>query len=179
MATTLTVVEKVFQRMGKGLSETELKMYRTSIEACLPEALTNLGEKVAMDPSPNKRSLLQTSFSFTLSSGSASLASSTTLLRKSIPVVGYVTMTSVTNQLQWLPFRRDLDNPPPLPDYYFYTIFNDTIIVRNHLAAVPSETALTLIANFIPTISQVDDELLDDLVAIIISMLSMQEPDAE
>lgn len=165
--TTAEYVERVFYAVGMGMDEEQAPVRRTAIEAGLDRALQELAEQIASHKSPAKRSLLQDTFSFTLSGGEVALTGEPTLMRKYIPISGYVTLTGVTEALQWLPHRRDLDHPPPLPDYQFYCIADDKIRVVDSSGTATTGTALSILGSYVPTISQVSDpELVDELVNI-------------
>lgn len=166
-------MEKVWQAVSKGNPSADAKIYRTSIEAMVGVALQTLADRV-MEEGLEKRALLQKSFSFTLSGGATSIISSnSTLLIDSVPQSGYVLLSGITDPLCWLPERADLNHPPALPDFTFYSIFGGQILVRDYTGAVPSATALTVYGNYVPTISEVPDpQLVDDFIAIGVQIAS-------
>ena len=155
-------VEKVFQRIAKGKPSATVGHYRSAVESTVDAALKIMADAVADSPDPVKRALLQKDFSYTLSGGEAVLSTNPSLITNTIPSVGYVTLAGVTQPLQWLPFRLDLDFPPPISEYTYYTIIDNKIVVRSSSGAIPSGTALTVHANYIPTLAEVPDELTDD-----------------
>lgn len=176
--TSAQYVDRVFYRVGKGQTEEQAGVTTAAIEAGLNQTLQGLAEMIASHKSAAKRSLLQNSFSFTLSSGEVSLTAQPTLMRRYIPVTGYLTLTGVTEPLQWLPHRRDLDHPPPLPDYQFYSLFDDKIRVVDSNGTASTGTALTIIGSYVPLISEVADELVDELVNLGVAQV-LQSVDSE
>ncbi len=81
-----------------------------------------------------------------------------------------VTLTGERFSLKYLPRVHDLVNPPSTPDYKYYTIFEGAIIVRTSTGAIPTQTALQLIGNYVPSIAQVPDELSDNLVDVLVAL---------
>lgn len=156
---------RVFQRLSKGNPQGEVKILRSAIENQLPQALQRLADEVAANSKERVR--LQSLFPLTL--GGAGTAGeeplpSTVVTNKSAIEGWYVRMSGVPNELQYLPNRRDLDNPLSALDYYYYTLFNGALVVRDANGNIPAETALSLYANYTPTISQVPAELEDNLI---------------
>lgn len=180
MPTTLNeYVDKIFYRLSRGLPEREIGHYRSAIESTAQAALQDLADSVAASEEP-KRGLLQKSFPFTLSGGEATLSAETNLLISTIPLTGYVTLSGVTAPLQWLPNRLDLDFPPNIGDFVFYTLLDQKIIVRDATGAIPSPTALTIHGSYVPTFADIPNELVDDdLIKIGLNLalgLGLQQP---
>ncbi len=134
-----------------------------TIEGGLNYCLQQLADMAAADEKIRVR--LQQSFSITLTSGVATLP--TTLITSPDAIGAFtVTLANTTNPLQYLPQGLDRYAAPPFSDWLYYTIHNGQITVFDYTGAVTSETAVTLLGNFVPTISTVPDVLSDDLVAI-------------
>lgn len=167
--TTAQYVERVWYDLSKGNPEIQAGVYRSAIESALPQALNDLAELIAKSDPPT-RALLQSDFSFTLSSGEAVLSGNPTLIPRYIAQSGYVTLSGLTEPLCWVPHRADLTAsrlPSSQTDYNFYTVADGKIIVRTNTGAIPSATALTVMGSYVPTISQVPDgQLVDELVGI-------------
>lgn len=174
--TSAQYIAKVWYEISRGNPERDIKVYRVAIQAHQDRALRILADTIA-DAEEPKRALLQSSFSFTLDgTGSSLLSNNSTVIPEKIPSTGYVTLSGITNPLLWLPYRLDLDNPPQLPDYQgtkgmFYTIFNNQIVVRDSQGNIPAQTALTVYGSYVPTIAQVPDLLVRDLVNIGVALV--------
>lgn len=172
--TTAQFVEFVFLRLGGGKPEEQAGIYRAAIEASLSGALEQLAYDTAEDSNAARRGLLQKVFSLSAGSGTGvvDFTSEPTIIIRHIPSTGYVTASSLSDRpLQWVPTRQQLDNPPPLSDYHFYTIFANTMIIRSSAGTAPSGTpAITIFSSYIPTISQVPTELEGALVDIGVAM---------
>jgi hypothetical protein len=185
MAITLDdYVDEVFFQLGRGRAEKDAMLYRSSIYALSNNALRLLADSIAQ-AGPEKRVYLQKNFNFTLSGGAVSIPLTSTIIPEWIPSAGYVTLSGITNPLLWLPYRSDLDTPPPLgsdftfPQGGFYTLFGQTVIVRDVTKAVPTQTALSINSIFNPLISEVPDDLVKDLVNIGVSLvLTAGQPQA-
>lgn len=135
-----------------------------AVEKLLNAALQRLGQTVSDDADQKVRALLQKSFSLTLSGGEIALDS--TMVPTGLGDA-YVSLSGVTEPLQYLPYYQDVLNPPNLSDYTYYTVSHNKFVVRDYTGAVPSATSLTVNnANYIPAISQVPDALIDDLIDI-------------
>lgn len=164
-------LERVYLRVSKGLPESAAGVYRTACEASLPDALQELGAKVAKSEDGATRSQLQKTFSFSLSSGEASFPSG--LYPESLGRA-YLTHTSYTEPGQFLPNVQDLTSPPYLSDFFYYSTYGvGTSPPAGKLRCVDyTGTALsgtvTAYANYIPSLTDTNfplpDTLADDLV---------------
>ncbi len=94
-----------------------------------------------------------------------------------------VTMSAdgVRFPLKYLPNMHDLDNPPPTSDYYFYTIFNNDLVVVDFNGDTPTETNVEFFGNSVPLIGNVafDGELFDDLIDIGVALVLESQNGAE
>ncbi len=178
-----TYVEKVFQQVSRGLSQDTINVRRAAIEAGLDLALLELAEEVS-ESQPPYRTLLQKSFVFTLSSGQVSLATEPTLMVDTIPATGRVSLTGVTEDLQYVPHYQDLVKFPQswAKDYTYYSFLGNTIYARTSTGAVPTATALTIYSSYIPTLSEVsgvrrlENHLIKIGVALVTSSISPTPP---
>lgn len=156
-------VERVFYNIGTGAPEQQAGVSRAAIEASLPSCLTRLGQRVADDEDPATRARLQKPFSLTLTSGD--VACDATIVTSRLPG-SYATLTGTSYPLLWVPFYRDLISPPPLSEFYFWTMHEGKIKVRTSTGAVPASTNFVVVANYVPIISEVPDEVVEDLIEI-------------
>lgn len=161
-------IDKVYYAYSHGQPQPNSGVISAAIEADLPRALQRLADTTAADDGVCH--LLQKSFtSLTLVGGSSivgsSVATPSTLLTSEQARARYVlTLPGVTNPLQRLWQVEDLFQPPSMLDYYFYALSSGRIVVVNSSGVAPSETALTLVGNFVPLITEVPDELSDNLI---------------
>lgn len=183
MATEKDFRDTVWYRISKGKPQPEIGLYRVAVESVLSSALQRLGNRVAADP--KLCVTFQSEYPLVLASGEISLIglSPTLLLSKEARKQWRVTMTDIRFPLQFLPNRRDVDNPPRTDDYYFYTVHLKKLIVRNSIGEIPAETSVQLFGNYVPLINDaalaVGGELFDDLcdcgTAIMLETGSLEE----
>ena len=145
-----------------------------AVESLLSAALLQLGERIASDPNPALRARLQGTFTATITGGIADLSPFTTLKIGHI-ATGYVTHPNINTAMQYLPNRTDLDNPPNLSDYYYYTIFNNSVIAVDNTGAAVPNGAITIVASQNPSLPQVPDSLVDRLLNIAVG-LALENP---
>jgi len=175
MATSAQYVDNVWFRLTKGAPQPAAGIWRVAIQSTLNAALQRLGDRVAADDGIYPTLFHQ--WSLTLVGGEVDLVSQSPviLLSESARQRWRITMTSVTYSLQFLPNMHDLENPPPTSDFYFYTVFNRKLIVRDSGGAIPSETAVQLYANQSPEITDanltVAGQLYDNLIDIGVAMM--------
>lgn len=173
--TALEYIARVSQRLEQ---EARGRTFPPStIMSTLKGALNQLGRRVAQDPDPAKRARLQKSFSLTLSSGESALDA--TMVDLALTLADW-RLSGVSRALQLVPTIEDLLTPPPLSDFHFYTLAEGKVKVRTHLGAVPATTAVTVIANYYPTISEVPNDLADkDLIDIGVEICLEGQPKQE
>ena len=167
--TTDQYIDKVYYAWGHGQPQANAGVISAAIEADLPRALQRLADITAKDPA--LAPLLQKSFSLTLTSGVVTL-DATLLTSKEARQRYFVTLVGVTNPLQQLWNREDLFNPPNQRDYFFYTISAHTMVVRKYDGTTPTDTTGSLVGSYVPTVGQVPDELIDNIIDIGVSMIA-------
>lgn len=134
-----------------------------TLETYLPVSLQRLGQRVAEDRSIGVKARLQKSFALTLSSGDVALSAS--MVTEVLPG-SHLTLTGTSQPFCFIPQFQDILNPPPLSDYFFWTIHEGKIKVRKSDGTAPSGTSLVVYTNYYPLISEVPDEFVDDLIDI-------------
>ena len=178
MATVRDYVNVVWNRVTKGKPQMQSEVWRSAVESTLSNALQRLAQRVAGDEALYP--LLQEVFDFSLTGfGDQTIDVINTVNPGHTLLVSHAArrhwrLVSVGGgprfSLKYLPHRRDLDNPPPTPDYHFYTVHDGRIIVRDSDGNIPTDyTEIQLFGNYVPIISdQVfsNGELFDDLVDI-------------
>jgi hypothetical protein len=177
-----TYQAKVWYRLTHGLPQPESKIWRSSVEATLPDALQRLGDRVAADP--GMYVTLQASSVVTLgTSGTAGEEfvnnfSPTLILSTAARSHWSVDMTINGTGVRFglVPRVRfhDLINLPNQPDYYFYAVQREKIRIRYFDGSIPSGTLVcTIWGNIVPTVGmQISDELADNLSDIGIEIMS-------
>ncbi len=179
--TSAEYVDTVWYRITKGKPQPVAGIWRVSIQSTLDGALQRIADRVAADDGLHP--LLINEYSLTLAGGEVAIntLTPTLLLSRKARERWRVTMTDVTYPLKYRPNRVDLDNPPPTQDFYFFTIFNNLLVVRDSAGDIPSETDVQFFGNCVPLIGDVafDGELFDNLVDIGVAMImesdSLQE----
>ncbi len=173
MATEAAYTDTVWYRISKGAPQAPSGLWRSAAQATLPNALQRLADQVAADPFLFP--LLQREYAgLTLIGGEVSITSINTvgptlLVSDDARRRWRLTMTNVPFALEYVPNRTDLDNPPPIQDFYYYTVFNDLIVVRDYTGTAPVETDLQIFGNYVPEITNTvfdDGELFDNLIDI-------------
>ena len=171
MATVTQFVDSVFYRISKGKPQAESGVWRVSIESTMASALQRLAERVASNH--ELYPILVNKYELTLlPSGEVSLSglTPTLLLSKAGRMRWTVTATGVTHPIQMRRNYIDLTNPSPNSDYYFYTVFNKSLMVRTSAGVPPIETSIQLYGNYVPAIDDASlsmgGQLFDDLVDI-------------
>lgn len=172
MATKPQYVDTVWYRISKGAPQPLVGNWRVSIQSTIPAALQRLADRCASDE--YLAPLLQYEWDLTL--GSAGTAgqvpihnlSPTLLLSERARKRLRVTMTGLRFALKYRPNLHDLTNPPPIPDpdYAYFCIYQQNLIVRDFQGSVPALTAIQLIGQKVPidlTDAVFDGELFDDL----------------
>ncbi len=168
-------VERTFYRMSPGVSESEGKVYRFQIESWIPDALRRLGDSIADDYMNADRSLLTKTFPVTITSGVGPLDPAVNV--RTIPRWGVITVatgtTDTTFPLQYLPHLQDLDLPRSL-EFEYYTIHGGTalasIFIRKGDGTATSIATVSLRCGYYPTITQVPDQLTDNLVDLLVEI---------
>lgn len=164
---TLTYVDNVFYRIGKGAPEEQAGIWRTSIEASLPDALKKLAQ-VAVGS--EWRSLLENDYSLTISGSSASFSAQTDLLPESIKVCNHITHSSVANRFRILDQVTDLDYAASISDSILAFAAIGANAVHFRYPAGSLTGTLTVRAVKIPTLGTLPNQLDDRLVDVGVSL---------
>lgn len=147
----------------------------TTVFSIRDAALHRLAGRVSRDA--GLYTLLQTQYDLTLNLGEASLLGlqPTLLLSKETRKFWLITMTGVDHSIKLLNSITDLNNPPPVSSFYYATVFQWKLLVRDSAKAIPEETALQLFGNGVPLLTdpvfEEDGELRDDLIDVAVELL--------
>jgi hypothetical protein len=164
---TAVLIDRVLVRM-------EGKIAGPEVEQILPTALTMLAKQVAESKEPSVCQLLKKDFTVTVTGGTGSL---TTPLTASEPILleylpQALAFTSNGLQLHYLPDRVQL-NLERSNLFIWYTVDNSTLRTKNTDGNLSTlATTVTITANYVPLIASVSDLLSDDLVDIVVALLS-------
>jgi len=168
------VVERVFYRTARGLSESKAGVYRFEIESMVDTALNRLGDKIADSPD---FATMQKNFTVSVSSGVGALASDC-VVRTVPPPRGLVRISGAA--AMWLPSIEDLELGGRPTDWLYFTVRGGSsqggaIHVYSGDGVAQTATA-TVIANAYPsqaagTFSGLPTQFQDDLVSILVAMV--------
>lgn len=177
--TALSIAEKIKSRLreyGDGRS-----FYGPEVDPALQEALTRVGHKVALNPDPNVRALLQKDFTLTLSSGIVDL---TTHVTASEPMLieyirkGTLTHSSSSYPLQWLPDKASLSLSRPT-DFIYYCVDGLTLrtLANNSLTSLTG--TINARVNHVPLITTIStkpslEDLLVDEVMMVLGLMKAE-----
>ena len=180
---TADYVQAVWYRLSKGKPQPMSGVWRVAIEDTLDAALQRVSDRIAADD--GLYPLLVNQYALVLTSGEVAINALVPVLLVSTASRKRWRVTMVADgvrfPLKYLPNRSDLDNPPPTQDYYFYTIFNNLLVVRDSTGAVPGEVNVEFFGSYAALISnpafdgEVFDNLIDVGVAIIMESESLPE----
>ena len=175
MATETQYTNTVWYRLSKGKPQPAAEVWRSGVQATLKTALQRLAEKVAGDE--KLWPLLTTHYLLHLSNlAELDLATITiipgerTLLLNEVAqtrwrlTVAVAVSPPAVLQLERVTYRYDLDNPPPIPDFWYYIVgpgdeIASGIVVRDYTGSIPEAgIVLHLWAN---GIAAIDDPVFD------------------
>ena len=179
MALTIQqLCERSTRRARGGFAEDEAGITVARAAMLVPEALGDLARIIAMDG--ERRDLLRTSWTVTLTSGSAdlSVAAYDYLLKEALQ---YSTAFDVDDTQQTFPlvYKRHAHqlNWGSNPAFGYYAFEKNTLVTRQRGNSGPSNmTSLTLIANYVPALGTnapvsnpyvLPVELEDDIITIL------------
>lgn len=177
------VAEPAFNRLPGPPTEEAKKVYLYQIEkSIIPQCLQNMAE-LARDNDFRYRQWLTKSYTITVSAGKYPLSAQTDLLQDSIPNATVTHPDSVRGDgslrpLQYVAKPSEITYPQPGPDYFYYTIQNQTIRVRDNQGKLDTMTGNLTIedAVFQPTVtndgvsSTLPNQLLDELIAMVVQV---------
>lgn len=177
------IAERAFNRLPGPPLEEGKQVYLYQIEsAIIPECLQNMAE-IARDGDFRYRQWLTKEYTITAAAGKYPLTAETDLLIESIPNATVTHPLSVRSDgslrpLQYVAKPSEITYPRPGPDYFYYTIQNQTIRVRDNEGVVDQMTGNLTIedAVFQPVVtadgvgSTLPNQLLDELIAMIVKM---------
>lgn len=181
--TIAQVAESVFNRLPGPPLEEAKEVYLYQLEgSMIPECLAGMASK-AVDGDYRYRQYLTKAYTIAVSLGKYPLTAETDLRIESIPNATVTHALSIRSDgslrpLQYVAKPSELLYPQPGPDYFYYTIENQTIRVRTNEGAVDTMTGNLTIedAVFEPIVTQdgvatsLPNQLFDDLVALVVAM---------
>jgi len=176
--TILKIVERTFHEIAGFTTQERAGIYFYQIEAFLPEALREL-QRQALAGATLARQYLTKEYVLTASGGKYPLSGADDLLVESLP---YATVTNTTESpfpFEWVPNPIDLHYPQPGVDFFYYTVENGVIRVRDLTGTLDTMTANLTIRNGVfrpvldtdPNVTTVPEQLEDVLVAILKTMV--------
>jgi hypothetical protein len=138
-------VEYVWRRISRGRPQNEIGVYRNAIQSTMPAALQKLATYVCADDALS--TILQRTYGLVLMgpvtienylSVAVGALSPTLLLSKDSQDKWIVMIPTLSDfPLQRLPNFTSLRNPPPTPDFYFYTLYKSRIYVVDSTGESP------------------------------------------
>lgn len=138
-----------------------------AIESFIESALARLADRVRES---EDRNLLVKSFTVPVSAGRASLANFPSILVAGLPRA-YVKSSLSSYPYEYQANREDLDFPP-YSEFYYFTVQDNSIIVRDGAGLVPTDAGLTVECSYVPAITDIENTLWPTLVDITVELIT-------